>query len=146
MIIFNFEGRINTADDKTNIIHKFNVPENIKALKITYKYSPKLLDGKHAARQAVRDCFDKYGEVLKGDYDNYLPVKNLVTISVDACGRYIGAAHRQANEQEHIIGPDFSSYGFEKTKIISGEWDIVLNVHSVSTQVCYSVLVEGEAE
>ena len=42
----------------------------------------------------------------------YLPIKNLVTVSLDSSREYLGAAHRQSNKQEHIISPAFSSAGF----------------------------------
>lgn len=49
----------------------------------------------------------KYGEVQEGNIENYLPIKNLVTVSLDSSREYLGAAHRQSNKQEHIISPDF---------------------------------------
>lgn len=54
----------------------------------------------------------KYGEVQEGNIENYLPIKNLVTVSLDSSREYLGAAHRQSNKQEHIISSAFSSAGF----------------------------------
>ena len=80
----------------------------------------------------------------EGNIENYLPIKNLVTVSLDSSREYLGAAHRQSNKQEHIISPAFSSAGFFKTDIAKGEWKITLNVHSVSCDVDYKITVEGE--
>lgn len=146
MILFKAKGRVTVDNDKTNLVHRFDVPENIELLKIKYQYTPKILEDREKAVYAVRDCFDKYDEVLIGRPADYLPVKNLITISVDGCGKYRGAAHRQANEQEHIISADFASPGFIKGEIQSGEWDIVLNVHSISCNVDYLIEIEGEAK
>lgn len=144
MIIFSTKGKITPANDKTNLIHRFDVPQNIKSLKIKYSYSPKTLESREKAVEIIKSTYEKYDEVLHGRPADYLPVKNLITLSVDCNGRYIGAAHRQANEQEHIISRDFSSCGFVKTEIEAGEWDIMLNVHSVSCNVDYTIVVEGE--
>lgn len=146
MLIFSTKGRITTDNDKTNLIHKFDVPENIKSLTISYSYSPKILEDREKAVSLIKKCFDKYDEVMTGRPADYIPVKNLITVSVDENGKYRGAAHRQANEQVHIISSDFASPGFIKGAVESGEWDIVLNVHSVSCDVDYIITVEGEAE
>lgn len=144
MLIYNMKGKITAANDKTNLMHRFDVPENIKSLTIKYSYSPKTLESREKAVALVEDCFEKYGETLTVKASDYLPVKNLVTISVDCNGRYIGAAHRQANEQTHIISREKSSFGFIKTDIEAGEWDIVLNVHYACCEIDYTIIVEGE--
>lgn len=146
MLIFSTKGRITTANDKTNLMHKFDVPANIKTLKIKYHYSPKTLEDREKAVITVRNCFDKYDENLIGRPADYLPVKNLITLSLDGLGVYRGAAHRQDDTQEHIISRDFASPGFTKGEIAEGEWDIVLNVHHVSCDVDYTIEIEGETE
>lgn len=146
MLIFSTKGKITTANDKTNLMHKFDVPANIKSLKIKYHYSPKTLEDREKAVISVRNCFDKYNENLIGRPADYLPIKNLVTLSLDGCGIYRGAAHRQDDTQEHIISKDYASLGFMSGAITEGEWVIVLNVHSVSCDVDYTIEIEGEAE
>lgn len=144
MILFQRKNKLTVKDDKTNIVHKFNVPENIKAIKIKYSYSPKNVDDRELAVNIIKDCFKKYDENMVGRPSDYLPVKNLITLSVDGNGKYIGAAHRQSNEQEITISRDFPSPGFEKCEIEPGEWDIMLNVHSISCDVDYTIEAEGE--
>lgn len=146
MLIFEARGKITAANDKSNLIHKFDVPDNIKALKIKYSYSPKTIESREKAVELVKGCFDEFEEQLVGKPAEYLPIKNLITISVDENGKYRGAAHRQDNEQEHIISEDFASYGFTSGKIEQGEWDIVLNIHYVGCDVDYMITVEGDVE
>lgn len=146
MLLFSANGRITTDNDKTNLVHKFNVPKGIKVLRIKYSYSPKTLENEGNAVSIIKECFDKYDEEQPGRPADYLPVKNLITLSVDGCGVYRGAAHRQDDTQEHIISADLASPGFTKGTIDEGEWDIVLNVHSVSCDVDYIIEVEGEVE
>lgn len=144
MVIFEKKGTLTVECDKTNICHKFDVPSGLKSLKIRYSYSPKILADREKAAMLVRDCFEKYDEKMLTRPVDYLPVKNLVTISVDENGKYRGAAHRQADRQEHIISENFASPGFVKGKVSQGQWDIVLNVHSISCDVDYEIAVEGE--
>lgn len=146
MLIFSVKGKITTDNDKTNLVHKFDVPSGIKSLKIKYSYSPKILNDREKAVSVIRNCFEKYDENLIGRPADYLPVKNLITLSADSCGEYRGAAHRQDNEQEHIISAEFASPGFLKGPVNEGEWDVVLNVHSVSCDVDYTVEIEGEVD
>lgn len=144
MTIFQAKGKITVANDKTNLIHRFDVPEGIKALKITYSYSPKTLDDREKAVAVISKCFEKYDERIITRPADYLPVKNLITLSADCNGEYRGAAHRQDNEQVHIISEDKASPGFIKGRVDALEWDIMLNVHSISCDVDYQILVEGE--
>lgn len=144
MLIFSTKGKITIDNDKTNLIHRFDVPSGVKIMTVKYNYSPKTLENREKAVSIVKDCFEKYDETLIGKPAEYLPVKNLVTISIDENGNYRGAAHRQANEQTHILSEEKASLGFIKGKINEGEWDIVLNVHSVSCDVDYDISVEVE--
>ena len=134
----------NSSDNKTNIVLPFEIKDDFKSLKINFEYSPKTLEDKAKEIKIAEDCLEKYGEVQEGNIENYLPIKNLVTVSLDSSREYLGAAHRQSNKQEHIISPTFSSAGFFKTDIAKGEWKITLNVHSVSCDVDYKITVEGE--
>lgn len=146
MQIFKTKGRIIPENDKSNLVHRFDVPNGVKALKIKFEYSPKTISDRETAIAIIRKCFDKYDEQMVGRPAEYLPVNNLVTISLDDNGRYRGAAHRQANSQEHIISEDFASNGFIKGIINAGEWDIVLNVHYAGCDIDYTVEIEGEVE
>ena len=75
-----------------------------------------------------------------------MPVKNLITLSLDENGNYRGAAHRQADKQHHEISKSFASVGFENGEITGGEWTLVLNVHFCVCEVSYNVRITGEEE
>lgn len=150
MLIFGTKGKITVDKNKTNIAHYFDVPENIGTLTVNFRYFPKTIEDEKAALYEIKNCLEKYGANCENTDEKrlkeFLPVKNLVTISIDENGKYRGAAHRQNNEQRHILSSDFASPGFVKGKIESGKWDIVLNVHSVSCTVDYEITVSGEVE
>ncbi|MGN0522474.1 MAG: hypothetical protein ACI4IQ_07540 [Eubacterium sp.] len=145
MTIFEACGKITPLESKTNIKLDFDVPENIRELKISYSYSPKELENTQEAINEARACLEKYGECAECAQEN-LPIKNLVTVSLDSPSGYRGAAHRQDSSQTHIINADSASCGFLKGAVEAGQWDIMLNVHSVSCTVDYKIKIEGEAE
>ena len=128
MVLLNKTGKITLADNKTNIVLPFEIKDDFKSLKINFEYSPKTLEDKAKEIKIAEDCLEKYGEVQEGNIENYLPIKNLVTVSLDSSREYLA----------------FSSAGFFKTDIAKGEWKITLNVHSVSCDVDYKITVEGE--
>lgn len=124
---------------KTNISVPFNVPKGINRLVIEYSYFPKELEDKEEAyrqikENLIRDCGDDWTEYT--DFEEFMPLKNLITLSLDSPVGYVGAAHRQAQKQSHEISASFSSVGFDKTEIYEGQWILTLNLHAVVTDVC----------
>lgn len=146
MILFEKKSVLTVKDNKTNVVHKFSVPENISTLKIKYEYSPKEVADRELAVNQIKECFKKYDEHIVGRPSDYLPVKNLLTLSLDDEKTYRGASHRQSCNQEIVISKDNATAGYEKGEIASGQWTAVISVHSISCDVEYKLLVEGENE
>lgn len=144
MILLNKCGKITVDNNKTNITFPFEIKDDFKSIKIKFEYAPKTLEDREKSIQIIKSCLEKYGEDEEFNIESYLPVKNLVTLSLDSSREYIGAIHRQSNKQELVVSSDYSSPGFFKTDITKGEWKIMLNVHSVSCDVEYKLVIEGE--
>lgn len=143
MIIINKSFSVFPKDEKTNIVIPFEVDENVKMLKFTFSYSPKRLEDNVRAKTLIQGCIKKDAGEYADEYpswESFLPLKNLITLSVDDSFGYRGCAHRQAEYMEHIISENFASPGFNKGKIIPGTWKAVLNVHGVVTQKIDCVL------
>ena len=146
MIIFEKAGRVLPEQDKTNIPLEFTVPAGIEKLTIDYEYSPKTLEDGERAEKLLAESIAKYlGDEYKAEPQDFMPVKNLITLSLNDNGAYRGAAHRQADKQHHEISRAFASAGFEKGEINPGKWQIVLNVHCCACEVDYKIKVAGEA-
>lgn len=131
--------RVTPLDEKTNIKVPFTVPEGLTRLSIDYSYSPKELTDREKCEalikeNLIRDCGEQWTEYT--DYGEFMPLKNLITLSLDSPEGYVGAAHRQAATQHHEIDEDFASVGFNKVKISAGEWVLTLNLHAVVTDEC----------
>lgn len=136
-------------DSKSNRYIPFTVPEGIKKLFITYSYSPKTLEDKEKSCDLIRENIlrdapediDRYT-----DYNEFMPLKNLVTVSLDSPTEFRGAAHRHDEHQYHEIGESFASPGFLKGKICAGQWRLSLNIHAVVTDICTCrIKIEGKA-
>jgi len=139
--------RVTLEDEKTNIFIPFSVPEGCGKIEIDYSYSPKDLEDEKRSRglikeNLIRDGWDEIAE--KGDYKEFMPLKNLITLSLDSPEGYVGAAHRQASQQHHEISEEFASVGFDRVKITAGEWSLALNLHAVVTdEACCEIEVRG---
>ncbi len=137
MILLEKELEVFPENEKTNISFPFEVPEGVNALKVTFSYSPKVLYDDERAKMLIENNIKKDAGEYADEYpswEEFLPLKNLITLSVDDTSGYRGCAHRQAEYMEHIISEDFASPGFNKGKIQGGKWRAVLNIHGVVTE------------
>lgn len=138
------------TEEKTTKSISFQVPLNTKKLFITFSYCPKILEDEEKAfklirENLVRDAGDDADEYK--DYSEFMPLKNLITLSLKSPTAFRGAAHRQAENQFHEIGCDFASYGFLKGEIENGRWQLFLHAHAVVTEKCEcKIKVEAEEE
>lgn len=131
--------RVTPADEKTNITIPFTLSCEAEELHINFSYFPKILDDEERASELIHACLvHDTGEFIDeySDYSEYLPLKNLITISVDSPLGYRGAAHRHNPKQEHILSENINSAGFTAGKIIAGDWAVMINIHAVVTGYC----------
>ncbi len=135
-------------DEKSTRYIPFNVPDGVKKLCITYSYSPKILEDKEKSfelikENLIRDAGEDWTEYT--DYEEFMPLKNLVTLYLNSPLGFRGAAHRQADSQYHEICEDFASPGFLEGCICEGVWTLCLNVHALVTDICScNIKIEGE--
>ena len=124
-LIFEETKTLTPNDTKTNVPLQFYVAEELEKMKIEFSYSPKNLDDEEKAHKYIDDGFEKYApEPYRKGYKpwyEYLPVKNLLTVSLDSPDGYIGCAHRQDR--------------------------ITINVHALVTDECtFDIKVFGEVK
>lgn len=144
MILFEKAGVITPKQDKTNLFFDFDVPDGIEKLIIDYNYSPKTVEDKQTAIKLIKEKMKQYN--ADGTAEDYLPIKNLITLSLNDEKGCRGAAHRQADIQHHEISKDFADFGFIKGEIKSGKWKFSLNVHCCACNVNYKIKITGVAE
>lgn len=135
-------------NSKTNLPLYFVVPEGCEGLRIRFSYAPKNLEDPEQSRRLIEGALAEYApgpyRSSYGDWKDYLPVRNLITLSVDDPLGYRGCAHRHDAQQEHCLSASFASPGFIKRAVDPGRWRIVLNCHAVVSPSCRAELtVEG---
>lgn len=137
MLLLSQEFQVTPENEKTNISFPFTVSEGTESLKITFSYDPKILEDDDRANMLIENNIKKdAGEFANEytDWDEFKPLKNLITVSVDDTKGYRGCAHRQDKDQIHIIREDFASRGFHKGCPQAGQWKVVLNLHGIVTE------------
>lgn len=81
------------------------------------------------------------------DADQFLPVKNLITLSLEREGVYLGNAHRWAPQQEHVIAVEQASLGFVSPESMEGSWTGMLHLHEIISPNCTGQLrIEGRTD
>lgn len=129
--------KVITRDDCfKHIEFPFVVDKEYRKLVVFYDYSPKDYDGSDAYEMALNAFKEAYGKYSFNEEEikNELPLKNHVTISISKDDKLIGTAHRHANALTMEIGGEFATEGCHKTKIIPGNYSVVLSAHAVLSE------------
>lgn len=143
-LIYTKEMLLHPIDSKTNISLPFLVEDDYERLEIHFSYTPKELEDKEQARKYIDEGMAKYapGSYRAGykNWEAYLPVYNLITLSLDSPDGYVGCAHRHNPEQIHILSKTASSPGFAAQEPVHGNWQAIINVHALVTDECTCTL------
>lgn len=137
------------ADSRHDVPFLFICPPEADAIRITFSFSPGMESSEALCipqiEAAMTRYYDQYPRALqKMKAENFLPVKNLITISLDHAGEYIGNAHRWAPEQQHMITTEQASLGFVPPEKLEGEWSGMLHLHEIISPICQGYLkIEG---
>lgn len=140
---------ITPRDDKSNIVVPFTLPGDAERMIIACRFEPKVIEDKALARQAALANIGRYVPryqlpLYQKEQADSVNLVNHLTLSLDCGEEYLGCAHRHAPEQTHEISESFSSPGFRRFRPRAGEYQAVINVHSVtSKEVRYHITVEA---
>lgn len=155
MIVLDKTFFFHPEDDKTNYSIPFFLPEDHHALRFKCQYSPKSIDDRELALRAVRASIGRYVPryqlpLYAEKLETGEKLVNLLTLSLDYEGTYLGCAHRHAPHQVHTLSAAASSPGFVCHKAAAGHWRAVINIHSItSSEVGYHLVItaleEGES-
>jgi len=148
-VLLDKEFCFHDGDSRTNRCVPLRVEREYAALEFRGSYAPKELSDEGRAYPLIREALERY--VPEGERRGFeeqwrtrLPLDNLITLSIDHGGEYLGCAHRHAPEQRHVISGGKSSPGFRRSPAAPGDWRVVLNIHGVFTgEVVYHLRVAG---
>lgn len=134
------EGILFPSDSKKHIRYPFEVKHGDLPLHIEFFYSPKRETDMENAKKLIIESLQKYTlknvDKINEIWESYLPLQNLLTLSLDDPQGFRGAGHRPPSCQEIILSEDQASDGFLMGKILKGKWLLTLSVHAVVTEEC----------
>lgn len=137
MKIFEIDLELSAFNTQSNIKLPFIVKDNHSTMTIYFTYLPdKSRD--YIAKEQVRQALEKYSlpeaspEDLK--VNNYLPVENLITLSLSKDGQYLGGHHNKSNDQKIVLSEKEASHGFWPVKVEPANWELQLNCHCIASK------------
>ncbi|MBO2945197.1 hypothetical protein JJQ72_14560 [Paenibacillus sp. F411] len=141
------EGTLTPLSSKSHITYSCLVDEDPASLDMEFRYTPKVMEDPEASRLLIWEAIEKYEaaelvELRKAEWERYMPLQNLLTLSVDDPHGFRGSAHRHPSEQRHMLCEQEASPGFLAGPLPSGIWKITISVHCVVTPECtYQLIV-----
>ncbi|NOU95749.1 hypothetical protein GC093_21345 [Paenibacillus sp. LMG 31456] len=139
-LLLEVEEKLAIAQTQTHITYSFAVSDLCRKLNIDFSYAPKTLDNETLSKEIVGLSLLKYSDsndpILEDGWKRYLPLKNLITVSVDDPNGFRGACHRQDAEQHLFLAADSASPGLMPGLPIQGNWTITLSIHALVTATC----------
>ncbi|MFD1773580.1 hypothetical protein [Paenibacillus rhizophilus] len=140
-MLLNVSGQLAPIDSKRHITHQFRLDKPAAAIQIRFAYGPKLLEDDGQAKELIMISIGSYiapeqQSPVREGWRRYLPLKNLLTLSIDDPDGYRGACHRHDAEQNLFLSEQEASDGLLSGKLALGEWSVTISVHSVVTEHC----------
>ena len=142
VVLFQQTLTLTELDNQQHKKIKIFLDQDYEALHIAFSYSPQEVP-KDLAIRVIEETLPQYDWDKNLGSMDFLPLKNLVTISLACEGEYLGCRHNKETQQEIIISEKGSSWGFIPQKVCSGQWEIQLNLHCVQSGVTVELMVKG---
>ncbi|NCA66690.1 MAG: hypothetical protein EOM87_01350 [Clostridia bacterium] len=137
-----------TYDQSAETTHEyfaFIVPSGIKELQIEFSFSPWKggEDGLYEIKQTLKEQAPYYN-FSEAEAKRYLPLRNLIEVSLDSPMELLGSAHRHGCNHNFFINKNQATYGFNPSVIYEGEWQLSLSFSAIVTsEVAVKLIVEG---
>lgn len=141
MQVVNKQVKIGEIHNKTHIPISFHIDSTYNNLIILFSYSPQL-SVDHIAKKQLMELFEK--EQLDVDsVEDYLPVENFLSLTLFKEEHFIGTYHNKSHRQKIFINNENASHGFNKTVVDAGQYELIINCHSVaSEEIIINLIVE----
>ena len=143
--LYEVRGQVNPSCARSHIEYSFYVKKKYDTIRMEFEYSPKDLTNDDIAKKLIIDSLDKYGySEGKENWQNYLPLKNHITLSFDDPDQFRGAVHRHDHNLKLTFNEVNSSPGITSKINAPGMWKVKLSIHALVTEECvYNLKVFG---
>ncbi|QWU16913.1 hypothetical protein SAMN04487895_110175 [Paenibacillus sophorae] len=141
MMLLNVTGQLAPSDSKHHITYEFRLDKPATAIRLRFAYWPKLLKDEGQAMDLIMKSIDTYiapehQSPVREGWRRYLPLKNLITLSMDDPNGYRGSCHRHDAEQNLFLSEQEASEGLLAGKLDLGQWNVTVSAHAVITDRC----------
>lgn len=141
MKLLDVKGRVTPEDSRTHIRVPFELDKGIEKIYFRFEYTPKDLEDRDKALELLEDSYERYilpeqKAQAVAQADRHLPLKNLITLSLDDTRGYRGACHRHDPVQELYLGEHEASPGLTVGELLPGSWSVTLSLHCIVTDSC----------
>ncbi|MFB9274199.1 hypothetical protein [Cohnella cellulosilytica] len=150
-MLLNIENEVTPADTRSHLRYDFKLDRPCPGLRVSFEYAPKILEERELAAELIKRSIERYVEPERQKRmleraEQYYPLRNLITVSIDDSRGYRGACHRQDPGQELHLSEREASPGLMKGTIPEGTWTVTLSLHSIVTERCVYRLKVWAAE
>ena len=149
MVLFEQDYCWTPKDAQHDVPFAFTCPDGAQEVRLYFTFSPGRETSEAICRPEVEKALTRYYDCYPHELqpmraEQFLPVKNLITISLDKDGQYIGNAHRWDTDQTHTPTTETASRGFTPPDRLNGPWGGMLHLHEIISPVCRGTLrIEG---
>ncbi|MDD4316299.1 MAG: hypothetical protein PHC84_03960 [Clostridia bacterium] len=148
MIVLHEHRRLTESESCRHIYIPFEAPCGGNALTVKFSFQPATLEDRQQSLEIIRRGMEIYEPGIRrndAELEEFLPLKNMLTLSIDSPDGFIGAAHRHSVNQLHKISAQKSSRGFVPCAVTKGRWIITVSpFHFVTPYVDFDLEVSIE--
>lgn len=129
------------SDTASDIPFTFQTPQGTCSIEINLHFEPPSEWNHTICRQPVMQALNTYyvgnqTAFSEDQWMEYLPIKNMITVSLDHGNKYLGNAHRWDSNQTHLFTPTYVAQGFLKPESLCGCWSGMLHIHEIISPQC----------
>jgi hypothetical protein len=140
-MLIDVKGQVTPVSSRSHITYSFDLSQPVEGLNIHFKYHPKRLEDLERSKTMILESLVKYSNAEYLDLDSakwetFMPLTNLITLSVDDPTGHRGAGHRHDSEQLLYVSEHRASPGFVSGPMIEGMWRVTLSLHGIVTDIC----------
>lgn len=141
MLLLENSYRFTPDDTAKDIPFSFEAPVGTDRVELLLRFDPACETEEALCCEPIKRAIGEYyagnaAAFTEDSWLDYLPLKNLITISLDHNGTYLGNAHRWDNRQAHVFHADHAPRGFLNPDTLCGSWSGMLHIHEIVSLCC----------
>ncbi|KGX86644.1 CehA/McbA family metallohydrolase [Pontibacillus litoralis] len=146
--LFETTMSLNKSADQSHVMFRFFVPNGMDNIEIEFSFDPVMEEHYENVKEMIEEHVKYYDPNLLNNENaikKMMPLRNLLTISVDDPIGFRGSCHRWEPISKIVVQDEDSTPGMLNRETKSGMWNIIVNCHSIVTDECkVHVKIDGK--